>query len=79
MGPAGLLLKTFYTLTVGFTFLIIPISDSEFSAECRKLADALDINAIKLSKDDEVKVYPTSVLQAGMLSQVGWCHLAREV
>ena len=25
---AGLLLKTFYTLTVGFMFLIIPISDS---------------------------------------------------
>ncbi|KAI0748141.1 peptide synthetase [Daedaleopsis nitida] len=46
-----------------------PIGEAEFTAECQKLADAIDMSAIKLSFDDVVRVYPTSVLQAGMLSQ----------
>lgn len=44
--------------------------ESAFVAECEKLTEALDIGAIKLAADDDVKVFPTSVLQAGMLSQV---------
>ena len=46
------------------------LSDAEFAAECRKLEEALDMEAIKLSAEDAVRVYPTSILQAGMLSQV---------
>lgn len=46
------------------------VSDAAFAADCEKLKEALDIEAIKLDADDEVQVFPTSVLQAGMLSQV---------
>lgn len=46
------------------------VSDASFKAECGKLTEALDLETIKLSENDSVKVYPTTVLQAGMLSQV---------
>ncbi|KAI0362122.1 hypothetical protein OH77DRAFT_1416339 [Trametes cingulata] len=42
---------------------------SSFNAECDKLASAIDLAAVKLSEDDVVEVFPTSTLQAGMLSQ----------
>ncbi|KAI0721073.1 peptide synthetase [Cerioporus squamosus] len=45
------------------------LSDAEFATECQQLEEALDMEAVKLSPEDEVKIYPTSVLQAGMLSQ----------
>ncbi|KAI0374911.1 hypothetical protein BV20DRAFT_961134 [Pilatotrama ljubarskyi] len=40
-----------------------------FNAECNKLASAIDPNTVKLSDDDVVMVFPTTTLQAGMLSQ----------
>ena len=46
--------------------------DSEFALECSKLKEALDVEQIKFSAEDVVKVFPTSVLQAGMLSQVSY-------
>ena len=46
------------------------LSDATFAKECETLREALDVDAIKLSANDEVKIFPTSVLQAGMLSQV---------
>ncbi|PIL24012.1 non-ribosomal peptide synthetase [Ganoderma sinense ZZ0214-1] len=45
------------------------LSDAVFAAECAKLANALGLDTVKLSGDDSVKVYPTTILQAGMLSQ----------
>ncbi|RDX56754.1 peptide synthetase [Lentinus brumalis] len=45
------------------------LSDAEFATECQKMEEALDMEAIKLSPEEQVRVYPTSVLQAGMLSQ----------
>ncbi|KAH9946102.1 uncharacterized protein BXZ73DRAFT_72945 [Epithele typhae] len=44
------------------------IDNSAFAADSAKLKDLLGSN-VKLSEDDEVKVYPTSMLQSGMLSQ----------
>lgn len=46
------------------------LSDPAFVAECAKLGDALDLETVKLSELDSVRVYPTTILQAGMLSQV---------
>ncbi|KAI0336556.1 hypothetical protein GY45DRAFT_411925 [Cubamyces sp. BRFM 1775] len=40
-----------------------------FKAECEQLAAAVDIEALKLSASDVVQVFPTTTLQAGMLSQ----------
>ncbi|KAI1795863.1 peptide synthetase [Ganoderma leucocontextum] len=45
------------------------LSDTSFMAECGKLDEALDLETVKLSGDDSVTVYPTTILQAGMLSQ----------
>ncbi|EJF65871.1 peptide synthetase [Dichomitus squalens LYAD-421 SS1] len=45
------------------------VSDAWFVAECDRLAEALNSERIKLSADDNVQVYPISILQAGMLSQ----------
>ncbi len=50
------------------------LSDAEFATECQKMEEALDMEAIKLSPEEQVRVYPTSVLQAGMLSQVRSSH-----
>ena len=41
-----------------------------FKAEREQLAAAVDLGALKLSADDVVQVFPTTTLQAGMLSQV---------
>lgn len=46
------------------------LTEQVFAAECAKLDAALDHEAVKLSQEDAVRVYPTSALQAGMLSQV---------
>ncbi|KAH9901403.1 hypothetical protein C8Q73DRAFT_786775 [Cubamyces lactineus] len=40
-----------------------------FKAECEQLAAAVDLEALKLSAGDVVQVFPTTTLQAGMLSQ----------
>ncbi|RPD66154.1 peptide synthetase [Lentinus tigrinus ALCF2SS1-7] len=50
------------------------LSDAEFAAECQELEKALDTEAIKFSSEDAVKFYPTTVLQAGMLSQTISSH-----
>lgn len=43
---------------------------SSFKEERDNLSRDMDMAAIKLSADDEVNVFPTTTLQAGMLSQV---------
>ncbi|KAH7922105.1 hypothetical protein BV22DRAFT_1037866 [Leucogyrophana mollusca] len=40
-----------------------------FREECQRLSGNLDVPSIKLCDDDEVAIYPATVLQAGMLSQ----------
>ncbi|KAH7913722.1 hypothetical protein BJ138DRAFT_561170 [Hygrophoropsis aurantiaca] len=40
-----------------------------FREECGRLASNLDLQDIMLSENDEVRVFPATVLQAGMLSQ----------
>ncbi|OJT03537.1 Nonribosomal peptide synthetase 2 [Trametes pubescens] len=42
---------------------------SSFKEERDKLVREMDMAAIRLSEDDEVSVFPTTTLQAGMLSQ----------
>ncbi len=44
-----------------------------FKEERDKLVREMDMVAIRLSEDDEVNVFPTTTLQAGMLSQVRLC------
>ncbi|KAI9064453.1 hypothetical protein FKP32DRAFT_1591881 [Trametes sanguinea] len=40
-----------------------------FKADCELVRGAIDLSTIKLSGDDDVQVFPTTTLQAGMLSQ----------
>lgn len=43
---------------------------SPFDQELASLQQALDLTSLKLTPNDNVQVYPTTMLQAGMLSQV---------
>ncbi|OBZ75802.1 Nonribosomal peptide synthetase 2 [Grifola frondosa] len=45
------------------------LSKAAFAKECSSLEQALGSDNLRLSEDDQIKVFPTSVLQAGMLSQ----------
>ncbi|KAI0670364.1 hypothetical protein C8Q78DRAFT_1079337 [Trametes maxima] len=42
---------------------------SLFNEECDKLVSTVDVAAVKISPEDDVSVFPTTTLQAGMLSQ----------
>ena len=44
---------------------------SAFDQELASLQQVIDVDSLKLTPADTVQVYPTTMLQAGMLSQVG--------
>lgn len=46
---------------------------SSFKEERDNLSRDIDMAAIRLSADDEINIFPTTTLQAGMLSQVRLC------
>lgn len=52
-----------------------PSKTSAFDQEFMSLQQAFNVDSLKLASDDSVQIYPTTMLQAGMLSQVSFSFM----